>query len=338
MAIDLKNPDAFKGAEAALKILIKAKQGPIIVGGGPGGGGHLIPPPNIQVEGPTEGGDEPNGPEEPNGGNGDTPTKATKTTDTGSGAGHDDGPAGEEAQEKENQETMKGIKDDQKAKEEKTAAEQKAAFDALTATSHTGDFEEFTSDLFLAISQQIHEVEKYEDGYSRGINPSYAGTGALMPKELRQEKKDIPNIYVYFDISGSCKPYVQKGLDALGALKPFVDRKKLAKPVVKAFANRLGDITVNENGGISYPAVGSGTAGFHFVLEDIEDSLNKSGNAKIKNVIVISDSDIDYLGSWDYTKQIEVSGHVFWLWCNGNAATYPQKCLKGARGSTFYNI
>lgn len=53
-----------------------------------------------------------------------------------------------------------------------------------------------------------------------------------------------------------------------------------------------------------------------------------------KNVIIVSDSDLDYAD----TAPLKVDGIVCYLWKNGEFAIEPVKCLQGRQGTYQYSF
>lgn len=125
---------------------------------------------------------------------------------------------------------LRDIKNDIENKNAEGVRANKAAADKFMAernTSNIRDFRDFEFDLYRAIKSQIADARTPEDSYNR-LDPTYANSDLLMPGQVYLDKKEIPLINVYFDLSGSLTFWdIEKGKDAISILEGLQRKKKL---------------------------------------------------------------------------------------------------------------
>lgn len=222
------------------------------------------------------------------------------------------------------------IKTDKLEKEKQELKAKKAAAKELARKASGGllDFEDFTTDLYMAIKSQIGTAKYPEDSYNRP-NPSYAGTDFLMPGQEYVEKKILPSIAVYFDQSNSWRQAdIQKGTDAIACLNGFIAKRKIKKIDLYFFANNLHTDPKNINTWDVWNE--RGTGGFSQVVQNIQEH-------QYNNVIIMTDSDIDTQTYWYNIPELKLKGCVWWLFRKTTSKEGP-KHVKGERGTFKYML
>lgn len=189
---------------------------------------------------------------------------------------------------------------------EKVKATQAAARKAAAAAGRAvtiQDFSRFKRDLSRAMSLQTSLSSKPEDTYSR-FNPTYANTDFLMPGSGYIEKRNIPIINVYWDVSGSLSSEdVKTGNEALKQLLSLQQQKK-----IKVNNYWFGDHVVDSPD----KWAGGSTEAFPEILEHIVAT-------RATNVIIFTDDDFDSQTIFREISPIQISGCVYWIWCGSIA-------------------
>lgn len=200
---------------------------------------------------------------------------------------------------------------------------QKKEIDRATRKGQLMDFQNFGVDLFKSIKSQLTQSRTPDDSYER-VNPIYAGSDLLMPGQQYNDKYEKPVINVYFDQSGSWGASdIKKGIDALSSIRRFEVQHKI-KINLFYFANHLHDNAREAQ-------YEGGTHGFPEVVQHIRDS-------GANNVIILSDSDIQYQTDWRYVPKTQVKGCVWYLWRYGDRSTTAPEYLSGLRDTYQYNL
>ena len=184
---------------------------------------------------------------------------------------------------------------------------------------------EFSLDLYRTIADQIKQVEIYTQSYDE-ISPEYDDDvimkADVVKYEQRQEK---PSIDFFFDVSSSWENSdVELGKRFVASLKEFVDRGELELNVYY-FSDIVGqDLNLVRKYG--------GTSAWTKIL----DAIN---NNNAKNVVVMTDGDMDYYAARSGQKCL-VEGVVWYIWkIDGYYTTGAKelpKYLKGMQGTTQY--
>jgi hypothetical protein len=137
----------------------------------------------------------------------------------------------------------------------------------------------------------------------------------------------IPTINVYFDQSGSWSDTeIEIGRRAIRTIHEFEDRKEIKLKIYYISAGGVCDTSAEAR------RYGS-AEGWHDTLQHIVSS-------KVKNVIVLSDSDLD---SFEWSNRptgnngkVVVDGCVWWLWKDADPSKKAPKELVGRRGNFHY--
>lgn len=190
--------------------------------------------------------------------------------------------------------------------------------------------EKFKATLYRAIADQVEMAEDEVDSWAaldrrHEDEPDIVKKGTL----IDDVPDDIPTVNVYFDQSGS---WTDKDIE-IG---------KRAISVINEF-HKNGQIKLN----ILYMSAGgvfttSEAARAHPSAEGWYDALCDIKSSKVKNVIVLTDDDIDYKGlEWSNRPsgnngRTFVDGCVWWLWKNGNRSKTAPGELIGRRGNFEY--
>lgn len=157
--------------------------------------------------------------------------------------------------------------------------------------------------------------EEMERSYRR-FNPSYEDQGFIVPDDVELDEYNMPVINVYWDVSGSFSPpqKTEGARKAIGTLNKYV-RDDLIEMHTYYFANTVSD---------DREKVGSGTSG-----QSVYDHIAAT---KPTNVIIISDSDIDY--SYPLLK---VPGAVWYLFFDSAAPEFVES-VRGKKQTKSYLI
>ena len=186
---------------------------------------------------------------------------------------------------------------------------------------------EFSLDLYRTIADQIKQVEIYTQSYDE-ISPEYDDDvimkADVVKYEQRQEK---PSIDFFFDVSASWKASdVELGKRFVDSLKEFVDRGALELNVYYFSDIVDQDLELVRN----Y----TGTSAWTKIL----DTVN---NNNAKNVVVMTDGDMDYFAARSGQKCL-VEGVVWYIWKIGGyyttGAKELPKYLRGMQGTTQYSF
>lgn len=211
---------------------------------------------------------------------------------------------------------MRGEKIDIIGKEKKDAKdlEQAKAKRRAKITGLTGDLATLKYSMQRVIRNQISDVDVQSwSAYNR----RYGDTDILKPGWTTDERRDIPRINVYIDMSGSF------GTDDIRATE------SVTAQLVKWEKQKLIAINVFYFGGRNQPIVQDpdlvhdrGTSG-----QAIQQHILKT---KPQNVLICTDSDIS-----DLQKVVTVKGGVWMMFRNGQVSKNLENCIKG-RITNFY--
>ena len=289
--IDLTNPEAKRGALAALAILKQSKLAPLRIKGGEGGGGAKLNMPKNVEEAPD-----------------DLTDDELKELDPEGEHGLNRAEDARNELEQGRDEILDQIKqdtDDRRTAVARAKAREMERIKAETEKmSKVSSISGFGSDLQRAIKSQIRLAKKPEDSYLRP-NATYAGSKYIMPGQKILEKRNKSTINVYFDVSGSVSgAALELAKKTLASLDYYV-RKGLVQYNIYYFAD---EVSANRA-----DVILGGTRGFPEILKHIEAT-------KAKNVIIITDDDFDSQTDWRRCPTITIPGVVWWFWDNHERA------------------
>ena len=218
---------------------------------------------------------------------------------------------------KDIQEITNDIKSKQFAKERAAKAAKEKEAKAFAAEHAVSGFEDFQRDIRHALNKQINVARNTEDDF-RKYNPTYHNSDFLMPGQAYPDKRSIPIINVYFDMSGSWNfRDTEKGREALKFLDNLQTRKKL-KYKLYYFANNIYD---NPDSARKE----TGTHAFPKIIEHIQAT-------RADNVVIFTDDDFDdQTHDLDKLPYLKLKGGAWWLWRRGIRARRAFKHIQGSR-------
>ena len=186
-------------------------------------------------------------------------------------------------------------------------------------------FEDFVVSLRKALAMQV-ESEKAKVGSWTAINRRHDGTDVIKPGI---KYRDIPNARVpvidfYFDCSGSWTDKdLLKGDEALSKLAQL-EKDGEIKINIFYFANTVHNTPE--------PARSEGgTYAWNHIIDNIVLT-------RATNVVIMTDSDMEYWCSNPPHKGYKVSGFVWFLWKNGDNAPNLPRLLQGRCGTMQYSF
>ena len=278
--IDLTNPEAKKGALAALDILKQSKLAPLRIKGGKGNGGVLNMPKNVE--------------EVPD----DLTDDELQQLDPDGEHGLNRADIAKDELEQNRDEILDQIKQDTEDRRTEVAranAREMEKIKAETAKMGTvSNISNFGSDLQRAVKNQIRLARKPEDTYLRP-NATYAGSKYIMPSQKILEKRNKSTINVYFDVSGSVpNSALNLAKKTLASLDYYVRQGRVQYDIYY-FADNVVKNRDEATGG---------THGFPEILKHIKET-------KAKNVIIITDDDFDDQTKWEKCFKLTIPG-VAW--------------------------
>lgn len=168
-----------------------------------------------------------------------------------------------------------------------------------------GDINQFKRDIESFAKNIKDEAEEHERSWKRmdrkNFNPNIMKKGiANVPSGV------VPLINVYYDVSGSCQPYINRINETLEALRQLEERDHLIKLNVYYFAN-----TLTNNPDPHVTGYGNSPEANYAIIDQIKEQ-------GAENIIILTDSNSDYV--YDGNHRISVSGNVWWLWSKGDDA------------------
>jgi hypothetical protein len=191
---------------------------------------------------------------------------------------------------------------------------------ATRSRSSFSGFEAFITSLRRALALQV-ESEKTKAGSWSAINRRFDGTSVVKPgiKKKTLPSTKVPVIDFYFDCSGSWTDYdLQKGDDALSKLAQL-ERDGEIKINVFYFAD-------NVYADVNSPRREGGTSAWNRIIDNIVLT-------KATNVVIMTDSDMEWQCSDPPHRGYKVSGVVWFLWKNGVNAQKLPHLLQGKSGT-----
>lgn len=190
--------------------------------------------------------------------------------------------------------------------------------------------EAFQATLYRAVSDQVEQAEDEVDSWAaldrrHEDDPSIIKKGRI----LDDGDESIPSINVYFDQSGSWRDSdIEIGKRAISVINEFHERGEIK---LNIFYMSAGGVFTT-----AAAARADGRAeGWHAALQHIKSS-------RTKNVIILSDQDLDSYEPWnrptgDNGRTI-VDGCVWWLWKDSSVSNKALKELVGRRGNFQYQF
>lgn len=190
--------------------------------------------------------------------------------------------------------------------------------------------ESFKDNLFRAVQDQVDQMEDDVETWS-ALDRRHEDDPTIVKKGhiLDDCDADIPSINVYFDQSGSwSNSDIETGKRAISVINEFHENGEIK---LNIFYMSAGGIFTDAR-----LARADGRAeGWHAALQHIKDS-------GVKNVVVLSDSDLD---SYEWNNRPTgdngrtiVDGCVWWLWKDADTSVKAPKELVGRSGNFHYQF
>jgi hypothetical protein len=202
--------------------------------------------------------------------------------------------------------------------------------DKYTGIRGLKGLEAFKNSLYNAVSDQVERAEDEVDSWAaldrrHEDDPTIIKKGTL----IDDGDEEIPSVYVYFDQSGSWSDReIEIGKRAISVINEFHENGEIN---LKIFYISAGGVFTEASAARPH----GGAEGWHATLQHIKSS-------KAKNVVILSDDDLDYF-EWsnrptgDNGRTI-VDGCVWWLWKNSNVSKKALKELVGRSGTFQYQF
>ena len=201
---------------------------------------------------------------------------------------------------------------DKELKKKKAASEKQRR-------KYSSSTQRFQNSLRNFVAKQVQR-ERYKSWQKE--NPSFEGSGIMMPARMTTETKKVPKINVYFDQSGSWGDSdIRKGQEAIGILNNYVKRGEIVINIYY-FANHIHDNPEDTE---------SGTHAGAELIEHIRAT-------KPDNVIVMTDNDFDWAGEINDAPFIKVPGAVWFLFRSGERSQLLQQHLQGKSQTLAFDI
>lgn len=183
------------------------------------------------------------------------------------------------------------------------------------------NIEAFKFNFYNAIKDQVEETEDEEDTWSVINRRHEDDPSIILPgQRLENTEEDIPSIDVFFDQSGSWgEKDIQVGQAAISCINEF-DRRGEIKLNLYYFSNHVhtdAEAARDEGGTTAWP-----------------EMLAQIAANKTKNVVILTDSDMQSLGN--ISPSLMIDGCVWFIWKNGSSAQSLPEHLKGRRGNFQY--
>jgi hypothetical protein len=193
-----------------------------------------------------------------------------------------------------------------------------------------GGLDMFKASLYRAVKDQVDEAEDEIETWAaldrrHEDDPSIVVKG----KALDDLDADIPSINVYFDQSGSwTDAHVEKGKRAISVINEFHENKEIN---LNIFYMSAGGIFTTAEAARPF----GGAEGWADALKHIKDT-------KVKNAVILSDSDLDEY-EWSNRPtgnngRTIIDGCVWWIWKDARVSNKALKELVGRRGNFQYQF
>lgn len=185
----------------------------------------------------------------------------------------------------------------------------------------------FKRSLYKAVKDQVDISDDEVDSWA-ALDRRHEDDPSIIKKGfIRDGDELIPTVHVYFDQSGSWSNRdVEIGKRAVSVINDFHNRGEID---LKIFYMSAGGIFTTSEAAREHGAA----EGWHAALQHIKST-------KVKNVVILSDVDLD---GYEWSNRptgdngvTRVDGCVWWLWKNSSVSKKALKELRGRRGSFQY--
>jgi hypothetical protein len=192
--------------------------------------------------------------------------------------------------------------------------------------------EAFEASLYKAVADQVEQAEEDEESWA-ALDRRHDDDPTIIKKGhiIDDGDTDIPSVYVYFDQSGSWTDSdIEVGMQAISTINEFHQNGQIKLQILYMAGTSVYK-TAAEARRHGY------AEGWHAALQHI-----KGSNAK--NVVILSDSDLDHPLLDRYNRptgtngRTVVDGCVWWLWKDGYTAPKAMKELIGYSGNFEYRF
>lgn len=193
-----------------------------------------------------------------------------------------------------------------------------------------GGLDMFKASLYNAVKDQVDEAEDEIETWA-ALDRRHEDDPSIIVKGKALDDLDfeIPSINVYFDQSGSWTDvHIEKGKRAISVINEFHENKEINLNIFYMSA-----------GGIFTTAAAARPFG---AAEGWADALKHIKESKVKNVVILSDSDLD---SYEWSNRPTgdngrtiVDGCVWWIWKDARVSNKALKELVGRRGNFQYQF
>lgn len=187
----------------------------------------------------------------------------------------------------------------------------------------------FARSLYRAVKDQVEVSDEEVDSWA-ALDRRHEDDPTIVKKgTIRDDSELIPTVNVYFDQSGSWSNRdIEIGMRAISVINEFHERGEIK---LQVFYMSAAGVTTT-----AAAARADGRAeGWHAALGHIKGS-------KAKNVVVLSDNDLDHFewcnrpsGDNGVTR---VDGCVWWLWKDGSVSKKALRELRGRGGSMQFEF
>lgn len=209
-----------------------------------------------------------------------------------------------------------------KERKDKIAANETESDRYESTRSSLKSMQAFSKAIYRAIADQVDSVEDEEDSWSVIDRRHEDDPSIIVPGKKMDDlpEGEIPSVDLYIDQSGSFDDSdIKRAKAAISSIVEFKKRGEI-KLNIYYFADHV----------YSWPGPARkerGTGAWDYIIDNIIAN-------DTKNVIIVSDSDLDYAD----TPLLKVDGIVCYLWKYGEFATAPVKCLQGRQGTYQYSF
>ena len=190
----------------------------------------------------------------------------------------------------------------------------------------------FKNNLYRAVRDQVIAAEDDEETWT-ALNRRHEDDPSILKKGTRIEDvyddEGIPTINVYFDQSGSWSSRdIEVGKSAIRVINEYHERGDIN---LQIFYMSAGGVFTDATAARAYGAA-----------EGWADALKHIRESGVKNVIILSDSDLDYF-EWSNRPTgnngvTRIDGCVWWLWKNSDYSKKALKELIGKSGNYQYTF
>lgn len=209
-----------------------------------------------------------------------------------------------------------------KERKDKVAANETEIDRYLRAQANLKSMQSFSKTIYRAIADQVDSVEDEEDSWSAIDRRHEDDPSIIVPGKKLDDlpEGEIPSIDLYIDQSSSFDDRdIKRAKAAISSIVEFKKRGEI-KLNIYYFADHV----------YSWPEAAraeGGTMAWDYIIDNIIAN-------DTKNVIIVSDSDLDYAD----TAPLKVDGIVCYLWKYGRFAEEAVKRLQGRQGTYQYSF